>query len=103
MRSSNFRTSKRICTGKTNNGPTTSSISIYLMQEYVDTYDKEALLVLLDIWRKHLTAMLMGIPQKSDGQNRAEIGNQEMNRHNIQREKTTNQANKDERTEKSSI
>jgi len=47
--------------------------------------------------------MLMGIPQKSDGQNRAERGNQEMNRHNIQREKTTNQANKDERTEKSSI
>ena len=47
MRSSNFRTSKRICTGKTNNGPTTSSI--YLMQEYVDTYDKEALLVLLDM------------------------------------------------------
>ena len=63
------------------------------MQEYVDTYDQEALLVLLD----------MGIPQKSNGQNRTRTGNQEMNRHNIQREKTTNQANKDERTDKSAI
>jgi hypothetical protein len=45
----------------------------------------------------------MGIPQKSNGQNRTRRGNQEMDRHNIQREKTTDQAKKDERTEKSAI